>query len=224
MNETEPKTVWKTGYKIALASILVIQLAIAYTIGTGGLLANTQLTILPPIAVTVLIPVVLFLLAYVSSVRFRGFVLAQDIRTLTALQLWRVIGFAFLALYSFSVLPGLFAWPAGLGDVSVGLVAAWMVVKLDKDPNYAYSSGFMRFQIFGMLDFVAALGTAALSSGAFPSLITNGLTSSALDVWPLNLFPSFIVPGFIILHLVILLKIRHARRLSLASAKPALAT
>ena len=224
MNETKPKFVWKMGHKLALTSILAIQFAIAYAIGTGGLLTNTQLTIMPPIAATVLIPVVLFLLAYALLARFREFVLAQDIRTLTALQLWRVIGFTFLALYSFSVLPGLFAWPAGLGDVSVGLVAAWMVVNLDKNPNYAYSSGFMRFQLFGMLDFVAALAAAALSSGAFPSLITNGLTSSALDVWPLNLFPSFIVPGFIILHLVVLLKIRHARRLSMAATNPALAT
>ena len=223
MNEIEQNIVWKTGHKLALASILAIQFAIAYMIGTGGLLENTQLTILPPIATTVFIPVALFLLAYAMSERFRKFVLAQDIRTLTALQLWRVIGFTFLTLYSFSVLPGLFAWPAGLGDFAVGLVAAWMIVNLDKDPNYAYSSGFMRFQFFGMLDFVAALGTAALSSGAFPSLISNGLTSSALDIWPLNLFPSFIVPGFIILHLVVLLKIRHARRLSLTGAKPALA-
>ena len=222
MNEAEQKFVWKTKHKLALASILAIQFSIAYAIGTGGLLANIQLTILPPIALTVLIPVVLFLLAYGLSAQFREFVLAQDIRTLTALQLWRVIGFTFLALYSFSVLPGLFAWPAGLGDVSVGLVAAWMVINLDKDPNYAYSSGFLRFQFFGMLDFVAALGTAALSSGAFPGFVSNSLTSSALDVWPLNLFPSFIVPGFIILHLVVLLKIRYARRLSLTGAKPAL--
>lgn len=223
MNNAEQKTVWKTGHKLTLASILAIQFAIAYAIGSGGFLTNTQMTILPPIAITVFIPVALFLFAYAMSERFREFVLAQDIRTLTALQLWRVIGFIFLALYSFSILPGLFAWPAGLGDVSVGLVAALMIVKLDKDPNYAYTNGFMRFQFFGMLDFVVALGTAALSSGAFPSLITNDLTSGALDVWPLNLFPSFIVPGFIILHLVVLLKVRHARRHSLASAKAALA-
>ena len=224
MNKTKQKIVWNTGHKFTLTAILAIQFAIAYAIGTGELLANSQLAIMPPIALTVLIPVALFLLAYALSARFCEFVLAQNIRTLTTLQLWRVIGFTFLALYSFSVLPGLFAWPAGLGDVSVGLVAAWMVVNLDKDPNYAYSSGFMRFQFFGMLDFVAALATAALSSGAFPSLISNGLTSSALDVWPLNLFPSFIVPGFIILHLVVLLKIRHARRLSLTATNPALAT
>ena len=35
--------------------------------------------------------------------------------TLTTLQLWRVIGFAFLALYAFDTLPGLFALPAGWG-------------------------------------------------------------------------------------------------------------
>lgn len=223
MNTNQPNYVWTRSQKTGLAIILTMQFAIAYLIGSSGLLTNTGLLMIPPIALTVLFPVLIFLGFYVVSQRFRGFVLAQDIRTLTALQLWRVVGFVFLALYAFNILPGLFAWPAGFGDVAVGLGAAFMVVKLDRDPNYIFSKGFASFQFLGMLDFVGALGTAALTSGAFPQLTPNGITSAALDVWPLNLFPSFIVPAFIILHLVVILKVRHLRRQAIPNATSILA-
>jgi hypothetical protein len=51
-----------------------------------------------------------------------------DLRLLTALQGGRVIGFVFLALYAHGLLPGLFAWPAGLGDVLVGGAAPFVLL------------------------------------------------------------------------------------------------
>lgn len=218
MTTTKQTPLWNTNRKLGLAALLAIQFVAAYAIGTSGLLENSQFIMIPPIALTVLIPVALFFTTYAVSERFRNFVLAQDIRTLTRLQHWRVVGFAFLALYAFDQLPALFALPAGLGDVAIGLSAAFIVSNMDRDPDYIFSNGFRRFHLLGLLDFVVALGTAALSSGAFPTLISNGLTSSALDVWPLNLFPSFIVPCFIILQISALLKVRHLRQQHLAPA------
>ncbi|MBL4891913.1 MAG: hypothetical protein JKX91_08830 [Rhizobiaceae bacterium] len=212
MTTTNQTPLWNSSRKLTLAVLLAIQFITAYAIGTSGLLANSQFTMIPPIALTVLIPVTLFFTTYALSERFRNFVLAQDIRTLTRLQHWRVVGFAFLALYAFDQLPALFALPAGLGDMAIGLSAAFIVSNMERDPDYIFSDGYRRFHLLGLLDFTVALGTAALSSGAFPTLISNGLTSSALDVWPLNLFPSFIVPVFIILQLSALLKVRHLRQ------------
>jgi hypothetical protein len=192
--------------------LLLVWFAAAYAIGTGHLLANDQNSLFAPIAITAFIPVALFLAAYVLSARFRGFVLSQDIRTLTMMQHWRVLGFAFLALYAFDALPALFAWPAGLGDVAIGFAAVFIVARMDRDPDYARSRGFIRFHFLGLLDFAVAIITAGLSAGAFPGLISNGITSAPMDVWPLNLFPSFFVPAFIILHLTVLLKVRELRR------------
>ena len=171
-----------------------------------------------PIAITVAIPVFAFLAAYALSPGFRSFVLAQDIRKLTMMQHWRVIGFAFLPLYAYGVLPGLFAWPAGLGDVAIGFAALFVVTRIDRDPEYAKSSGFLRFHLLGLLDFVVAIATAGLTAGAFAGLISGGVTSAALDVWPLNIFPSFLVPAFIILHLVVLLKVRELRKVETTDA------
>ncbi len=116
------------------------------------------------------------------------------------------------------MLPGVFAWPAGLGDVAIGLAAAFVIARLGRDPAWATSAGLVRIHLLGLLDFAVAIATAGLTAGGFPSLIADGVTSAPLDVWPLNLFPSFIVPIFIILHLSVLLKVRHLRR---AARQPA---
>ncbi len=212
MNTTDAKPVWTGTHKFTLAIILAVQFAIAYVVGTEGLLVNTQQSIMPPIAITVIIPVVLFLAAYAMSPGFRKFVLAQDIRTLTMLQHWRVLGFGFLLLYAHGVLPGLFAWPAGLGDVAIGFAAPLIIMRLQNIPNYETSTALVRYHYLGLLDFAVAVITVGITAGSFDFFTPGGLTSAAMDVWPLNLFPSFGVPIFIILHFSVLLKIRELRR------------
>ena len=211
MTQDIQATLWRRPHKLALAGLLGLQLAIAYILGKTGVLANAEHSIFPPIAVAVVVPVAGFILAYVFSTRFRNFVLAHDIVFLTRLQQWRVVGSMFIALYFFDVLPALFAWPAGYGDLAVGIMAAIVVTRLERNPDYVFSKGFLAFHLFGLLDFIGALVTSGLASGAFPALVPNGVTSAPLDVWPLNLFPSLIVPGFIILQLSALLKLRELR-------------
>src|SRR5262245_53923728 len=82
----------------------------------------------PPIGVplAIVVPPALFALAYRSSRRLRDFALSVDLRLITALQAWRVIGGTFLVLYIFDLLPGLFAYPAAIGDLAVGIAAPFL--------------------------------------------------------------------------------------------------
>ena len=204
--------VWSIPQKAGLIVGLLIWLGAAYFIGINQVVATQELTPFRPIALTALIPVGLFLMAYVASERFKAFVLAQDLRLLTAFQLWRVIGFTFLTLYAFGVLPGLFAWPAGLGDVAVGVLAAFVLIRMVRDASFVKTKSYLGLHFAGLFDFLIAIVMASLSSGAFPGLTHNGLTSGAMEVWPLNLFPSFLVPLFIILHLSALFQVMQLRR------------
>lgn len=212
MTEANQTTAWTKGKTTALAVIIVIWFAAAYVIGSRQLLTNDQHWLIPPIAITVAVPVIAFLTAYALLPRFRNFVLAQDIETLTMLQHWRVLGFGFLLLYAHGVLPGLFAWPAGIGDIAIGFAAPLVIMRLRKDPAYATSAGLVRYHYLGLLDFAVAVVAVGLTAGSYASLTPDGLTSAAMDVWPLNIFPSFGVPIFIILHLTVLLKVRELRR------------
>ena len=201
---------WSRGAVLATAALAAGWIAVAYLFAAAGGFTAGPATVLRPIALAALVPPALFLLAYGLSARTRALVLALDPVRLTMLQQWRVMGFAFILLYAHGVLPGVFAWPAGLGDVAVGLTAAWVVARLARDPGFLRAPGFVAFHLAGILDFAVAVIAAGLTAGAYPGLLSDGVTGAAMEAWPLNLFPLVIVPGFLILHLAVLLRLRHA--------------
>ena len=203
---------WTRGRIAGALALLAVWFAAVVVIGTERLLAGDGGTFLPPVAVTVVVPVAVFFAAYAASGAFRSFVLAHDVRDLTLLQMWRVIGFCFLPLYAYGVLPGLFAFPAGIGDVAVGIGAFVAVRRMNADPAYAVSGGVVAVHLAGLLDFAVAVTSSGFSSGFYPELVADGVTSAPMGVWPLIVFPAFLVPLNIIVELTALLKIAHLRR------------
>ncbi|PYX05795.1 MAG: hypothetical protein DMG85_14655, partial [Acidobacteria bacterium] len=99
-------------------------------------------TDLLPVALglAVTIPIVAFLLWFATSAAFRQFALSLNPRTLTFVQSWRVAGFTFLVLYAAGILPGVFALPAGLGDIAIGATAPLVAIKLG---NFNHRRGFI---------------------------------------------------------------------------------
>jgi hypothetical protein len=85
----------------------------------------------PPLALLIglLAPLSLFLLGYRTIRPVREFVLSADLCLIVAVQAWRWAGFGLLTLYAYGVLPGIFAWPAGLGDMAIGVTAPLGVVR-----------------------------------------------------------------------------------------------
>ncbi len=49
----------------------------------------------------------------------------------------------FLTLYSYGVLPGIFAWPAGLGDMAIGVTAPLVLSALLRRPGFAAGKSFV---------------------------------------------------------------------------------
>ncbi len=212
MTPTHTPKRWSASTKAGTVALLAVWAGLAYLVGSTGFVTAPETQAFRPVVLSAIVPVAIFVVAYAVSARLRGFVHALDIQTLTALQHWRVVGFAFLLLYAFDVLPALFAWAAGVGDVLIGLAAPRVVARLARDPLFARSWRFVTYHALGLLDFAVAIATASLASGAFPSLVSGPVTSAPMEVWPLILFPSFIVPIFIILHLVVFLQVRALRR------------
>ena len=212
VHDGSPRAPFRISAGATIALVLAAWFALAATIGITGLATAGPDQLFRPVLITVIVPLAAFLALYAGSPAFRDFVLTRDMRVVTMLQSWRVVGFAFLMLYAHGVLPGLFAWPAGLGDVAIGLSAPFVVLALTRDPGFAHSRRFVVWHLLGLLDFVVAAGTATLVSGALPDLVAGSVTSAAMEVWPLSLFPSFIVPLFVILHLTVLFQVRALRR------------
>jgi len=161
--------------------------------------------------VSLAIPVALFALIYRLSAAFRSFIKGLDPVTLTLMQSWRVLGSVFMVLYLFDMLPAVFAYPAGLGDVAIGLTAPFVALKLLRDPDYAGSRKFVIWNGLGLFDFVLAVVSGTLASGAFgTALLGGGPTSALMSSLPLAIIPGFIVPLYILLHISALISVRSA--------------
>ncbi|HWC61932.1 MAG TPA: hypothetical protein VHC44_19750, partial [Verrucomicrobiae bacterium] len=156
------------------------------------------------------IPLAVFFAAYSGWGAFRAFILGADLRVVAAMQAWRWAGQHFLFLYAHGVLPGLFAYPAGLGDMAIGITAPWIVLRLLRDPAFAASRRFAIWNILGIVDFAVATSMAVLCTGMFPkiNLLIGNVTTAPMALLPLVLTPAYLVPIFIMLHLTALLQAR----------------
>jgi hypothetical protein len=154
-------------------------------------------------------PVATFLAAYRWSAGMRRFVLGADLRLVVSFHAWRTLGFGFIALHLYGVLPGVFAWPAGLGDIAVAAAAPWLAHRLGREPAYARSAAFRAWNWLGLLDLTVALGTGALGSGLVPALVAHNVTTAPMAMLPLSWVPTFLVPLMVMLHATALLQSRQ---------------
>lgn len=160
------------------------------------------------------IPLVVFFAAYFGWSAFQAFILNTDLRLVTALQGWRWAGLGFLTLYASGILPWLFAFPAGLGDMAIGFTAPWILLRLVRQPTFVSSRRYRMWNIFGIIDFIVALSTGVLCSGLFPGIsrLVGNITTSPMTRLPLILIPAYMVPFFIMLHATALLQARRLTR------------
>jgi hypothetical protein len=195
----------------AIGAMLATWLALVVVLGAGGNFVSPPGELPRPIAYGIAVPIVVFLVAMAMSRSVRDFAFGADLSLLTAIQAWRFAGFGFIALYAYGVLPGHFAWPAGLGDIAIGLTAPWMAAALIRHPAFAASRAFVIWNLLGILDLVVAVGT-----GAYGSIIATGaageITTRPMAELPLVLIPAYFVPIFVMLHVVALVQSRRMAR------------
>jgi hypothetical protein len=202
----------------SVRSVVLVALAlwfgVVFLLASQGAFVGSANSPPLPIFFGVAIPLTLFLAAYFRWRSFRDFILGADLRFVAAIEGWRWGGLGFLSLYANGILPGLFALPAGLGDMAIGITAPWIVISLVRNPLFAGSRRFVIWNILGIADFVVAVSTATLSSGAFPGIIAliGNVTTSPMTRLPLVLIPTFMVPFFTMLHLTALFQARQLAR------------
>jgi hypothetical protein len=164
----------------------------------------------PPIALGLagLIPIASFVVGYRVSNRFRQFVWSLDLRLLTLTQTWRVVGAVFLVLYAQGALPGVFALPAGLGDVAIGITAP-LVAWYWKRPFPR--NAFVAWNLLGSLDLVTAVTLGVLASPTRIGVLAGDVSTRLMGEFPLSMIPTFFVPMFLIFHLIALSRISVAK-------------
>ncbi len=211
---TETQDAPKSTGNAATASVLVVWFAVALALVASGLIEPEPGQFPLDVLSAVILPVVLFLSAYNLSDGFRTFVLTRSLRLVTVLHAWRTVGFSFIVLYVYGLLPGLFAFPAGLGDMAVAVTAPVMLAALAARPEFARSGRFALWHVLGLVDFAVAVGIGV-------SLRMDALGAPAMAPMfelPLAMIPAFAVPVFILLHITALLQWRHLRQMAKTAA------
>lgn len=165
----------------------------------------------PPVALgaAVVLPVLAFAMWYLGSAEFRQFVQRANPVFLTLAHTWRVGGFVFLILYWNGLLPGIFALPAGWGDIAIGATAPLVAWRIASKNVFARRT-FVLWNLLGLLDLVMAVTLGILASPTPFGILAHGLTTAVIGKFPMSLIPAFFVPLLIILHLISLARAEAA--------------
>jgi hypothetical protein len=206
----QPKVSAISGIGTFIAVFFLAWLALIFVLGARGVFVAPQG---PPLALLVglLAPLTLFLLGYKTIRPLREFILSADLRLIVGMQAWRWAGFGFLSLYTYGVLPGIFAWPAGLGDMAIGVTAPLVLASLLRRPNFAASKSFVAWNLSGILDLTVAVSIGALVPLLAPNLY-GAVSTAPMSRLPLVLVPAYLVPTFLMLHLTALFQARRLGR------------
>ena len=202
MNETEKRV------KTIVGAVLLLWLVLVFILGANDVFARAPGALPLPILAGLLTPILVFLVAFWAVGPFRDLVLSIDLPVMAGIQVWRFGGLGFIALYAYGVLPGLFAWPAGLGDMAIGLTAPLVILALRRQPAFAAGRLFQVWNLLGILDLIVAVGLGA-TSAVLGIGISAEITTFPMGVFPLVLVPAFLVPLFLMLHLASLLQARR---------------
>jgi hypothetical protein len=196
------------------AGIIAGWFIFALTASALNLFKNASGRVGIAVGIAALIPIAVFSLWFAASKDFRQFALSLSPRTLTLVQSWRIFGFVFVLLEARGLLPAIFAWPAGYGDMAIGATATLVAWQLT---NPSQRNSFILWQALGIADLINAVGlgtTAGLLSPHSASMVP-------LTVLPLSLIPTFLVPLYFIFHVICIAQARAWKAASGRTAQPA---
>jgi hypothetical protein len=195
---------------ITITGALLIWFAVALWLGRAGVFV-ARTAVVPPIPFAILLPIAVGLYLLASSRRFAAVFEVIPQSWLTGVQIYRVLGAMFLALWTQNRMPGEFALPAGTGDVIVGL-AAPIVAWLNAAHSPSARNATIAWNIFGVADLVIAVGSGFLTSPSPYQMLAFDRPNELIVEYPFVLVPAFFVPLSIILHVLSLWKLRRADR------------
>jgi hypothetical protein len=192
-----------------LGIVLFGWLGLALFLGWQGIFRSALNQLVPLIGLAIGIPVLVGALFIGASKQGREIIEAVPQSQLVAFQFYRVLGVTFLILYAAGQLPGIFALPAGWGDVTVGLTALIVGARAARSENHFLVT---LWNWLGISDLVIAVATGFLSASSRFQIFSLDAPNVLIGSFPLVMIPIFAVPLSIVLHLASLSKIRVAQR------------
>jgi len=175
----------KSRWIIGSAMVAAVWLVGMFLLGAANVFRND---VLPPRVPMALVSTLLLGYLLLLSRTFCSIVAAVPQHWLIGIQTFRVLGGVFLVRYYAGELPGLFALPAGIGDVATGLLALFVAYAWYSGKPYARGAA-IAWNLFGMADLVNAVVLGTLTGGG-----AGGIG------FPIVLIPVYAVPRAFLIH------------------------
>ena len=187
-------------------------LSIIWSVAITGVFRPGNST-LPLVPLAIFLPVIVGVPILLRSKRIGEVLDAMPTSWLVGLQVYRVLGGIFLVGWGRGVIPSLFALPAGIGDVTTGLLALPLAYSLaSRNGSAVRGRGAIAWNVFGLLDFTIAVGIGLVTSPGPFQLIVPSVPNTGIGLYPTVLIPAFAVPSSILLHVLSLRQLRRASR------------
>ena len=186
-----------------LLGALAAWLGLAILLGALGVFATTYQRPVPVIAVGIVLPIVVGVLLLRRPGSVIRLLHSISPRALIGVQFYRVAGVIFVIAWAAGRMPAIFALPAGVGDVLVGLAAPLVAARVG-DGTARSRRIAVGWNIAGIADLVlaVALGAATSPTSLWPTLL--GHPNPLISRLPLVLIPVFAVPLSVLVHLIAL--------------------
>ena len=188
-------------------------LAVVWSAAINGLFLP-RVSPVPLVPLAIFLPVIIGTPILLFSKRIGQVLDAMPVSWLIALQLYRIFGGAFLVDWARNVIPGVFALPAGIGDMITGLLAIPVAIALAADTPAARRAA-VGWNVFGLFDFAVAISIGLMIAPGPLQLIVPSIPNTIAGVYPNVMIPAFAVPSSILLHA---LSLRQLSRRSRAEA------
>lgn len=191
----------------ALSVILVGWLAIAQYIGSANIYFTSTDTAVPTLLLGLTTPLMIAAAGLWLSGTIASLVSAIPLRWLVAAQVYRIGGGIFLVLWADGRLPWQFAMPAGIGDVTTGILAVVLAARLAQNAAGVRNAVYA-WCLFGIADLVVAVTMGAVTSPGRPHLLAFEAPNLLITSYPLVMIPTFAVPLALMLHGLVLWRLR----------------
>jgi hypothetical protein len=211
---TDPE---KRATSLAVGTFAAVWLSLAFWLSGAGFFKGSVDKIVPNIAYSV-IPLIAAYLAFLFIPEVHKAAVAIPMDWVIGFQFYRVIGGLFLIELARGRVPGLFAIPAGSGDVAIGLSAPIIAYLLHRKWAYAISLAIL-WNLAGLADLVIAVTMGVLTSpGPFHRLALDS-PNVHIGEFPLVLIPVIGVTFSILLHLISLHQIFAGLRVGATTSR-----
>ena len=189
------------------ALLLIGWLGVALALGASGVYRAAPDEI-PTIQFGILAPILIGSILIMRSSTIARVIETVPQQWLIGVQLYRALGIIFLILYGAGKMPGLFAWPAGIGDVLVGALAPVVAIAYARGPE---KNGDLArvWNILGLTDLGVAVATGMVTAPSPIQQFAFDLPNELVGTFPLILIPIYLVPLSVLLHLASLIKLRR---------------